>query len=321
VSTIRENGPAIGTNGSTIGANGSTTIEANGLTLEYESLGNEGDPTILLVMGLGLQMIMWPDAFCETLVAKGFRVVRFDNRDVGLSTQLDHLGTPRIGLEAIKFALHLPLKASYLIADMARDTAALMDALKIGRAHLVGVSMGGMIAQNLAADFPGKVASLTTIMSTTGKRSLPSPTSRARRALLQKPAKRGDVERAARQLMHVLKEIGSRTYPTDEAWLLALCERHVRRRHNPPAVARQLMAIVASGDRTSVVKRIKAPTLVIHGDEDPLVRQACGEETARVIREAGGNVSLEIVRGMGHDLPTPLLESLAERIARHCRAA
>jgi len=176
-----------------------------------------------------------------------------------------------------------------------------------------------MIAQNLAADFPGKVASLTSIMSTTGKRSLPSPTARARRALLQKPAKRGDLEGAARQLAHVLGEIGSRTHPADAAWLLGVCERHVRRRHNPPAVARQLMAIAASGDRTSVVKRIKAPTLVIHGDQDPLVRPPCGEETARVIREAGGDVTLEVVHGMGHDLPTVLLPQLAERIAAHCR--
>lgn len=294
------------------------TIEANGLTLEYESLGNDADPAILLVMGLGMQLIMWPDAFCEMLVARGFRVVRFDNRDVGLSTQLDHLGTPKIGWEAIKFALHIPLKAGYLVDDMARDAAALMDALQIERAHVVGASMGGMIAQNLAADFPGKVASLTSIMSTTGRRSLPPPTSRARRALLQKPAKRGDLDLAARQLMHVLQAIGSRTHPADEAWLLALCEAHVRRRHNPPAVARQLMAIAASGDRTSAVKRIKAPTLVIHGEEDPLVRPACGEETARVIRKAGGQAELEMVKGMGHDLPTPLLPQLADAIADHC---
>jgi proline iminopeptidase len=137
--------------------------------------------------------------------------------------------------------------------------------------------------------------------------------------LLQRPAKRGDFEGAVRQMMTVLREIGSRTYPPDEAWLRQVCERHVLRRHNPPAAARQLAAIAASGDRTSTVKRIKAPTLVIHGDEDPLLRPACGEETARVIREAGGDVALEMVRGMGHDLPTPLLAQLAERIAGHCR--
>jgi proline iminopeptidase len=137
--------------------------------------------------------------------------------------------------------------------------------------------------------------------------------------MLQRAAKRGDLQGAARQMMNVLREIGSRTYPHDEAWLRDVCERHIRRRYNPPAAARQLVAIAASGDRTSTIQRIKSPTLVLHGDEDPLLLPACGEETARVIREAGGNVTLEMVRGMGHDLPTPLLPDLAERIAGHCR--
>jgi pimeloyl-ACP methyl ester carboxylesterase len=295
-----------------------TAIQANGLTLEYESLGDPAGPAIVLVMGLGMQMIMWPDAFCEMLAAKGFRVLRLDNRDVGLSTHFDHLGMPRIGLETIKFLLRLPVKAPYLIDDMARDTSAFLDAIGIARAHVVGVSMGGMIAQNLAANEPAKVASLTSIMSTTGKRSLPGPTSRARRALLQPPAKRGDIEGATRRLMSVLREIGSRTHPAEEGYLRGLCERHVRRSYNPAGVARQLVAVAASGDRTSVVRRIKAPTLVLHGDEDPLIRPACGEDTARVIREAGGDARLEIVRGMGHDLPVPLLPQLAERIALHC---
>lgn len=294
-------------------------IQANGLTLEYESLGNPADPAILLVMGLGVQMILWPDAFCAMLANDGFRVIRFDNRDAGLSTRLDHLGVPRIGLQTLKFLLHLPVKSPYLIEDMARDTEALLDGLGIARAHVVGASMGGMIAQNLAAAAPAKVASLTSIMSTTGKRSLPPPTSQARRALLKRPPKAGDIEGAIVSMMKLLRAIGSRTYPADEAYLRALCERHVRRAYNPASVARQLVAIAASGDRTEVVKRIKAPTLVLHGDEDPLVRPACGEETARVIRAAGGDVTLEIVRGMGHDLPVPLLPRLAESIAAHCR--
>jgi pimeloyl-ACP methyl ester carboxylesterase len=294
-------------------------IQANGLTLEYESLGNPQGPAILLVMGLGVQMILWPDAFCEMLVAKGFRVVRFDNRDAGLSTRLDHLGVPSLGLETLKFMLRLPVKAPYRIEDMARDTEALLDALGIARAHLVGVSMGGMIAQNLAASAPAKVASLTSIMSTTGKRSLPPPTSQARRALLSRPPRRGDIEGAIVSMMKLLRAIGSRTYPADEAYLRALCERHVRRAYNPASVARQLVAIAASGDRTKIVQRIKVPTLVVHGDEDPLLRPACGEETARVIRAAGGDVTLEIVHGMGHDLPVPLLPRLAESIVAHCK--
>jgi len=294
-------------------------IQADGVKLEYESFGNPADPTIVLVMGLGMQMIMWPDAFCEMLAAKGFRVVRFDNRDAGLSTQLDQHGAPNVALATLKYLLRLPLKSPYLIDDMARDTAALLDALGIARTHVVGASMGGMIAQNLAANAPQKVASLTSIMSTTGKRSLPQPTSQARRALLLPPAKRGDLEAATQRLVSVLRVIGSRTHPAEEGYLRGLCERHVRRAHNPAGVARQLVAIAASGDRTAIVRRIKAPTLVIHGDEDPLVRPACGEETARVIREGGGEARVEVIRGMGHDLPVPLLPELAERIAAHCR--
>ena len=295
-------------------------IAANGLTLEYDARGNPGDPVILLLMGLGVQMVLWPEEFCDQLAAKGFRVVRFDNRDIGLSTKLDHLGTPSVAIEAIKYALHLPLKAPYRIDDMARDTGALMDALGIGRAHLVGASMGGMIAQNLAASAPATVASLTSIMSTTGCRSLPKPTARARRALMMAPAKPGDTEGAIRRLMTTLREIGSRTHPAEEGYLRKLCERHVRRSYHPAGVARQLVAVAATGDRTAVVKRIRAPTLVLHGDEDPLLRPACGEATVRAIREGGGEARLEMVPGMGHDLPVPLLPRLAETIAAHCRA-
>ena len=298
-----------------------SSLQANGITLEYESLGNPADPAIVLIMGLGVQMILWPDAFCEMLAAKGLRVIRFDNRDAGLSSSLDRLGTPRVLLEYAKFMLHLPLKAPYLIDDMARDTAGLLEALGLARAHIVGASMGGMIAQNLAVAFPGKVASLTSIMSTTGNRKLPPPETKAMRALLQAPAKKGDFEGGAKRLMNVLRAIGSRTYPADEGELYDFCLRHARRAHNPAGQARQLVAIAASGDRSDVVRKIKVPTLVIHGAEDPLLLPACGIETARVIREAGGDVKLAIVEGMGHDLPKPLLPQLVELIFEHCRLA
>ena len=294
------------------------SVPANGITLEYESLGDPGNPPILLVMGLGVQMILWPEAFCALLVERGFRVVRFDNRDAGLSTSLDHLGVPNVARDFLKYVLGLPLKAPYLIDDMARDAAALIDALGLERPHVVGASMGGMIAQNLAAKFPEKVASLVSIMSTTGRRSLPGPTWRARRAILRKPAKRGDTGGAVRILMETLRAIGSRTHPADESYLRDLCERHVRRNYNPAGLARQLVAIAASGDRTRVVRTIKAPALVIHGDEDPLLRSACGADTARAIREGGGDATLSIIEGMGHDLPVPLLPRLTEQIAAHC---
>lgn len=294
---------------------------ANGLTLEYESLGDPLNPPVVLVMGLGVQMILWPDAFCEMLVQQGFRVIRFDNRDVGLSTKLDHLGVPNVGFETLKHLLHLPLKAPYLIDDMARDTLGLIDALGLARPHLVGASLGGMIAQNLVARFPGRVASLTSIMSTTGRRSLPPPTWRARRAILRKPARRGDYEGAVAILMDTLRAIASRTYPPDEAWLRDVCERHIRRSYHPPGLARQLVAIAASGDRSKVVREIRAPTLVLHGSEDPLLPVAHGEATARVIQEGGGNCVFTVVEGMGHDLPTPLWPRLAQEIGEHCRRA
>lgn len=292
---------------------------ADGITLEYESIGRPEDPAILLVMGLGVQLVLWPDAFCAMLAAKGFRVVRFDNRDIGLSTHLDHLGVPDIGRQAVRYFLRLPLKAPYYIDDMARDTEGLLDALGIARAHVVGASMGGMIAQNLAARAPARVASLVSLMSTTGARRLPSPRARALRALLLPPPPAGDIEAATRRLMQLLRIIGSRTYPANEEYLRSVCERHVRRSYYPPGAARQLLAIAASGDRTEVVRRIRVPTLVLHGDEDPLLLPACGEATARAVREGGGEATMATLRGMGHDFPVELMPELAERVAEHCR--
>ena len=297
-------------------------IQANGLTFHYESRGpeSEGTPVILMVMGLGVQMILWPEPLLDMLVQQGFRVIRFDNRDVGLSSHLDHLRVPNIALEVTKFFLHIPVKAPYLIDDMADDTAALIDALNLGRPHVVGASMGGMIGQSLAARYPQKLASLTSIMSTTGRRSLPQPTWPARRALLAAPAKRGDTEAAIRRMMRVLSAIASRTHPPDAVRLRDICERHILRSNHPAGAARQLLAIAASDDRTRSVRQIKVPTLVMHGDEDPLVRPACGLETAHVIREGGGNARVAMIQGMGHDFPLPLIPQIALEIATHCRA-
>ena len=295
-------------------------IDANGISLHYESLGNENDPPILLIMGLAVQMILWPDAFCRMLVEKRFRVIRFDNRDVGLSTHLDHLGAPNIALEYVKFMMRLPVKAPYLIDDMAADTAALIDTLGLKRPHVVGASMGGMIAQNLAANYPDKVASLTSIMSTTGRRSLPKPTWKTMRAIMQPPAKRGDTQGAIDRMVNVFNVIGSKTYPPDPVALRDMCTRHVMRSNYPPGAARQLMAIAASDDRTYVVRNIKAPTLVLHGDEDKLVSPVCGMETAREIVYGGGKAKISIIKGMGHDLPMPLLPQIAEEITAHCKA-
>jgi pimeloyl-ACP methyl ester carboxylesterase len=291
-----------------------------GLELEYEETGDPDGPAMLLVMGLGMQLVAWPDAFCRMLADKGFRVVRFDNRDIGLSSKLDHLGVPNINKQALRYFLRLPLDSPYYIEDMARDALGLMDALGIGRAHVVGASMGGMIAQNLAAAEPTRVASLTSIMSTTGSRKLPNPRPRALRALLLAPPPEGDVEAAIARMMQLFRIIGSKTYPATESYLRGWIERHVRRSFNPPGATRQLLAIAASGDRTEVVRRIKVPTLVLHGDEDPLLCPPCAKATAEAVRAGGGEAELEIVHGMGHDFPVELHGRLAERIAGFCTA-
>ena len=293
-------------------------IAANGLELEYESLGDPSHPAIVLVMGLGMQLVAWPEAFVQGLVAKGFRVVRFDNRDIGLSTRLDHFGVPDIGKQFLRYLLRLPLKSAYLIEDMARDTLGLMDGLGLRRAHVLGASMGGMIAQNLAAAAPDRVASLVSLMSTTGSRKLPGPRARALRALLLPPPPPGDIEVVTQRLMDLFRIIGSKTYPATDEYLRNWCGRHARRAYHPQGGARQLQAIAASGDRTDIVKRIRVPTLVLHGDEDPLRRVRCGEATARAIREGGGSAEFEVVRGMGHDFPVELQQGLAERVAGFC---
>ena len=292
-------------------------VKANGLSLHFESLGRDGDPVILLVMGLAMQMTMWPDALCEMLVAARFRVVRFDNRDIGLSTHLDHLGVPNIPWEYVKHALRLPLAAPYRIDDMADDTAALIDALGLARAHVVGASMGGMIAQSLAARFPDKLASLTTIMSSSGKRSLPQPSWRVRAAMMRGPGR--NFEEAVERMISTQRLLGSRTFPADAGYLRDRCERHVRRANDTDGPARQLVAIAASGDRTPIARQIRLPTLVIHGDEDPLIPAAAGVETANLVRDGGGNARLLILKGMGHDLPVPLLPTIAGELAAHCR--
>jgi proline iminopeptidase len=292
-------------------------ITANQLRFCYESFGEETRPAILLIMGLGVQMILWPDAFIEHLTSAGFRVIRFDNRDVGQSTHLAHLGMPNVPLAYVRFKLGLPVRAPYTLDDMAADTAALIDALGLERVHVVGASMGGMIGQSLAAQHPRKVASLTSWMSSTGRRSLPQPKWRTLRALLAPPGR--TTEAAIRRMEHVFTVIGSRTHPAPAGYLREVATRHVLRSNDPAGGARQLMAIAAADDRSAAVARIRAPTLVIHGEEDPLILPEAGRDTARVINAGGGHAIYEEIRGMGHDFPLPLMPQVAARIAQFCR--
>ena len=289
------------------------SVVANGIRLEYESLGEPGAPVLLLVMGLGMQLVSWPDTFCEALVRRGLRVVRFDNRDIGLSQKMDDLGHPPLLGALLRARLGLPVRAPYGLEDMARDTVGLLDALDIRAAHVVGASMGGMIAQLVAAGAPERVLTLTSIMSTTGARYLPAPRRHVTRRLLSRPSDPDDPEVVTDHLAGLFRVIGSPRYPTPPDELRARIRRSVGRSYHPPGVLRQMLAIVADGDRSARLRRIRCPALVIHGRADPLVPYACGVDTAIKIPDS----RLVAIEGFGHDFPPQLHEPLAELIARH----
>jgi pimeloyl-ACP methyl ester carboxylesterase len=293
------------------------SVTANGITVEYETWGDPAAPPILLIMGLGMQLTSWPDAFRDGLVAQGFRVIAFDNRDCGLSTRIRVRKSPNLMLQIARAWARLPVRAPYTLDDMAADTVALLDALGVARAHLVGVSMGGMIAQVVAARHPERTASLTSIMSSSGNRRVSRSKPDARRALLSRPDDPDNPESVTRHLIELFGVIGSPGYPADHGELRQRIERSVRRSYYPAGTAHQLLAIMASGDRRWLLPKISAPTLVIHGAADPLVPVAAGRDTAHHIKGA----ELKVIDGMGHDLPLALQPVLVEAIAAHCRAA
>jgi len=292
--------------------------ERNGLRFDYESFGALDAPAILLIQGLGMPAAMWPDVFVETLVAEGYRVVTFDNRDCGGSSRMADAGVPDIARAMTRALLRRPVTAPYNLDDMAADTQVVLDAAGIERAHVVGVSMGGMIAQVFAATRPQRVRTLTSIMSTTGN---PRPgialgKVRALRALLKRPPRNPTLEQAVDHLLFVFGVIGSPGFQQHAAQLRPHFERVARRGLYPAGTSRQLAAILASGDRREVLQGITAPTLVIHGADDPLVRIAAGRDTAANIHGS----RLKIIPGMGHDFPPALMTGIAVMIAEHCRS-
>lgn len=291
-------------------------INANGIDLAYEQFGDSADPVILLIMGLGTQMTGWPESFCTGLAARGYRVIRFDNRDIGLSQKMDTLPTPSL-LKVMLFArLRLPLALPYTLDDMANDAVALLDALNIESAHLVGASMGGMIAQLMAGHFPLRVLSLTSIMSTSGRKSLPGPDRKVALHMLRRPVA-ADAQSMHEYAMRTWRLIGSPAYPpTDEA-LSEKLSRSYKRSYYPAGHSRQMVAIMAGGDRVAVLKTIVAPTLVIHGRADPLVPVSGGIDTAQLIPGA----KLELIEGMGHDLPDELIPRFLELIGSNAEKA
>lgn len=285
-------------------------LSANGIQLEVEDHGSPAGEPLVLIMGLGMQLVAWPDGFVEQLTQRGFRVIRFDNRDIGLSQRFDDRGMPNLPLLAMKAALGLPVHAPYSIADMADDTAALLDALGIAAAHVCGASMGGMVAQHLAARHPQRVKSLTLMMTTSGARRLPQPTMRVRAAMIAKPA-RFDVDALVDHYVKLVRVIGSPGYPPDEAELHERLDFSIRRSYRPRGVARQIAAIAADGDRSALLGRIRAPTAVLHGRADPLIPVAAGHDLAAKIAGA----TLEVIDGWGHDLPAALWPRYVQAIA------
>lgn len=266
---------------------------ANGLTIEYETHGDPGHPALLLVMGLGAQLVYWPDEFCEALAGRGFFVVRYDNRDVGLSSRTDGPAP-----DVFKAFGGDTSQATYTLTDMAADGIGLLDALGIDAAHVAGVSMGGMIAQHMAIHHPGRVRTLCSIMSTPTGDMSSDPASTEANAVLMRPPPRSR-EEAVSQSVEAARVIGSPGFPLDEDEVRARAARAYDRAFDPLGIARQLVAILASGDWRAQLGSVQTPTLVIHGDADPLVRPSWGKATAQSIPGA----ELLMVDGMGHDLP------------------
>ena len=281
-----------------------------GVTLCFEPFGDPGDAPILLVMGLATQMIAWHEDFCEQLADRGFYVVRFDNRDIGRSTHFD-FRPPTVG----QLLRRRVAPEQYSLSDMAEDTANLMRELDISPAHVVGASMGGMIGQMLAAEHPDAVRSLVSIMSTTGSRWQGQPALSVYRYLLRPPPRDRDgyIQRSA----EVFGLVGSTGFPRDEQYIRERAGRSYDRGFDVRAGGRQLGAIVASGDRTKRLGKIKTPTLVIHGTVDKMIRPSGGRATAKAIPGA----RLMMIEGMGHDLPRGVWPQIVDAIAEHARAA
>ena len=284
-------------------------IKANGIEIEVEDTGvvpGENRPVVLLIMGLGMQLIAWPPALVRSLVDAGYRVIRHDNRDIGLSQHFDHLGPPNLVWTMIKYKLGVSIRPPYSLSDMASDAVGVLDALGVAKAHVVGVSMGGMIAQRMAIAAPLRVHSLTSIMSSSGARGLPEATPKVRRVLLSRPASAAPEDILA-HYMHLYKTIGSPAYPIPEREMKSRIQVSLKRSFHPQGTMRQMVSIVAdTHSRAEALGAVRAPTLVLHGHADPLVPYACGEDTARRIPGA----RMVGIEGMGHDLAPGVVERL-----------
>ena len=291
-------------------------IRANGIDIEIEDSANgkplsASQPVVLLIMGLGMQLVAWPPQMVQALVDAGFRVIRMDNRDIGLSQHFDHLGKPNLLWASLKYKMGLATKPPYTLADMAQDAIGVLDTLKIKYAHVVGVSMGGMIAQRVAIAAPKRVLSLTSIMSSSGARGLPQARPEVLRAMLKRPAR--NPAAALDHFVALFKIIGSPAYPVPEAEMRERISIGIQRSFHPVGTLRQMLAIVADTGRAEALASITSRTLVIHGKADPLVPLGNGEDTARRIPGA----RLLTIDGMGHDLPPEPVRQIVEALIPH----
>jgi pimeloyl-ACP methyl ester carboxylesterase len=290
-------------------------VKANGIEIEYEATGNKADPALLLVMGLGAQLTIWPDALFEGLAKRGFYVIRFDNRDTGLSTDFGSWGTADVPAAFQKVMKGEKVAAPYYLKDMAADAIGLLDALGIQKAHMVGASMGGMIVQIVAAQYPQRCRSMVSIYSSSGRPGLPMGKPEALAVLTEQP-EGPSREQRVKQGMKLRRTIGSPAYPMPEAELRAFVEKNVDRRWYPEGAARQYLSVIVSGDRVELLKTIKVPTLVMHGEEDPLLPIACGRDVASLVPGA----EFQSYPGWAHDFPAKLIPTIADRISSFCKA-
>jgi pimeloyl-ACP methyl ester carboxylesterase len=276
--------------------------------------GNPEAEVILLVMGLGAQLTLWPDEFVDALVGEGFRVIRYDNRDIGLSQKMEGARAPTLAVQVLRKKIGFPAKVPYTLKDMADDGIGLLDALGIARAHVVGASMGGMIVQLMAIHHPERLASLTSIMSTTGNGKLPQAEKHAMEALIA-PLKAMDEETIVAHGLNVARNIGSPGFPFDPEQQRERVLKNIRRSVYPAGLPRQLAAIIDDGCRRSRLANVRVPTLVLHGEDDPLVKLEAGEDTAKHISGA----RLVTIPGWGHDIPLPLIPRVTQEIVTHVR--
>ena len=289
---------------------------ANGIELHYEEHGSPSDPAMLLIMGFGAQLTLWPDELVEALAAEGFRVIRYDNRDIGLSHKFDGVKAPGLVRMTLMSKIGMTPRVPYTLADMAADGIGLLDALAIEKAHIVGASMGGMIAQHVAAKYPERCLSFTQVFSTTGNPKLPAAKKEALQALVTRP--KSDAEEAlVEHGIMLARTIGSPAYPSPEDRLRERALTSVRRSFYPQGPTRHLSAIVADGDRRAMLREIGVPTLVLHGEDDPLVPCEGGHDTANCIP----NAKLKTIPGWGHDLPLELVDELSQDIATHAKSS